>query len=122
MDDSILTTIASMLLGSFDPTTYNATDAFMTDLIVGINSSLSIMTQMGVGSEDGFSITGPEETWGDFFGDYPRDDIEMIKSYVYMKTKLMFDPPQNSFLVDSLNKLCNELEFRINVAVDTERS
>ena len=121
MNDSILTTIATMLLGSFDPTTYKATDAFFTDLVIGINTALSIMTQMGVGADEGFKITGTDETWEDFIGS-SRVDIEMVKSYVYLKTKLMFDPPQNSFLVDSIKNLCNELEFRINVQVDTESS
>ena len=121
MNDSILTTIATMLLGSFDPTTYQAGDAFFTELVVGINTSLSILTQMGVGSEEGFKITGAQETWADFIGSN-RLDVEMIKSFVYLKTKLMFDPPQNSFLVDSIKNLCSELEFRINVEVDTKES
>lgn len=121
MNDSILTTIATMLFGSFDPTTYKPTDVFFTELVVGINTALSILTQLGVGAEEGFTISGTEETWEDFIQS-SRLDVEMIKSYVYLKTKLMFDPPQNSFLVDSIKNLCSELEFRINVQVDTESS
>ena len=121
MNDSILVTISTMLFGSFDATNYSASDAFFVELIVGINTSLSILTQMGVGNPDGFKITGLDETWNDFVGE-TRLDVEMIKSYVYLKTKLMFDPPQNSFLVDSIKNLCSELEFRINVEVDTKES
>lgn len=121
MNDSILTTIATMLLGSFDSTTFNATNAFFTELVIGINTALSVLTQLGVGADEGFKITGTEETWEDFIQS-SRVDVEMVKSYVYLKTKLMFDPPQNSFLVDSIKNLCNEFEFRINVQVDTKKS
>lgn len=121
MNDSILTTIATMLLGSFDSTTFNAKDAFFTELVIGINTALSVLTQLGVGADEGFKITGTDETWADFIQS-SRVDVEMVKSYVYLKTKLMFDPPQNSFLVDSIKNLCNEFEFRINVQVDTKKS
>lgn len=117
-NESILSSIARMILGSFDDSGSEGANPFETDLIIHINSALSTLTQLGVGSEDGFRVTGTDETWEDFVGE-SRDDIEMIKSYVYMKVRLMFDPPQNSFLVDSLEKQCKEFEWRANVAVDT---
>lgn len=118
-NESILSTIARMILGSFDDSGSEGANPFETDLIIHINSALSTLTQLGVGSEEGFAITGTSETWEDFVGE-KRSDIEMIKSYVYMKVRLMFDPPQNSFLVDSLEKQCKEFEWRANVAVDTK--
>ena len=118
-NDSILISIAKMILGSFDNSGSAGANPFETDLIIHINSALSTLTQLGVGSEKGFVVTGTSETWSDFIGE-ERSDIEMIKSYVYMKVRLMFDPPQNSFLVDSLEKQCKEFEWRANVAVDTK--
>ena len=117
-NESILSSIARMILGSFDDSGSEGANPFETDLIIHINSALSTLTQLGVGSEDGFRVTGAGVTCEDFVGE-SRDDIEMIKSYVYMKVRLMFDPPQNSFLVDSLEKQCKEFEWRANVAVDT---
>lgn len=118
-NESILETIAKMILGSFDNSGIEGANPFETDLIIHINSALSTLTQLGVGSEEGFVVTGSSETWSDFISE-ERSDIEMIKSYVYMKVRLMFDPPQNSFLVDSLEKQCKEFEWRANVAVDTK--
>ena len=118
--DSILGTIAEMILGSFEPSGTNGINPFQTDLIIHINSALSTLIQLGIGPIEGFRIRGTDETWSDFMlGN--RGDIEMIKSYVYMKVRLMFDPPQNSFLVDSLEKQCKEFEWRANVAVETEK-
>ena len=119
-EGSILGEIATMILGSFEPSGSSGINPFQTDLIIHINSALSTLTQLGVGSIEGFAITGTDETWSDFLlGN--RKDVEMIKSYVYMKVRLMFDPPQNSFLVDSLEKQCKEFEWRANVAVDTKK-
>ncbi len=118
-NESILSTIAKMILGSFDNSGTEGANPFETDLIIHINSALSTLTQLGVGPKEGFVVTSATESWEDFVGE-KRSDIEMIKSYVYMKVRLMFDPPQNSFLVDSLEKQCKEFEWRANVAVDTK--
>ena len=118
-NESILETIAKMILGSFDNSGIEGANPFETDLIIHINSALSTLTQLGVGPNEGFVVTSSSESWEDFVGE-KRSDIEMIKSYVYMKVRLMFDPPQNSFLVDSLEKQCKEFEWRANVAVDTK--
>ena len=119
MNDSILETIATMVLGSFDSSGSDGINPFQTELIIHINAALFTLMQLGVGPADGFAITGTSETWADFVG-AERSDLELIKSYVYMKVRLMFDPPQNSFLVDSLNKMCSEFEWRANAEVDTE--
>lgn len=91
-------------------------DIFDPDLIFHINSVLMILTQMGVGPANGFLIEGEDAEWSDFIDD--STEIEAVKSYVYMKVKLIFDPPQSSAVIESMKQLINELEWRLNVAVD----
>lgn len=86
-------------------------DHFDPDVIMCINTVFGILNQLGVGPTLGFQITGDSETWTDFIGD--RQDLATVRSFVYMKVKLMFDPPSNSFLIDSTNKILSELEWRI---------
>ena len=110
MDDSILNSIKK-LLGIAEDYNY-----FDQDIIIDINAALMILTQLGVGPSKGFLITDDGDTWSDFIGN--ANNLGSIQSYVYMKVKLMFDPPQNSFTVDSMTKLVNEFEWRLNVAAD----
>lgn len=91
---------------------------FDQDIILYINSALMNLTQLGVGPKDGYIITGPNEIWGDFIGD--RIDIECVKTYVYLKVRFLFDPPQNSFLIESSNKIASEMEWRILHAIETK--
>jgi len=114
MEDSILKTTKRLLGGYVEGTAFN------DEIIYSINSVLSVLTQLGVGPAEGFAITGEEETWSDFIGE--RTDIEMIKMYVYTKVRLLFDPPNNSFLIDSMKKICDEFEWRLNVAIETPTS
>lgn len=111
MDDSILNTIKKMLGPDSDY------DVFDTDIIIHINSALSTLTQIGVGPSTGFRITGPEETWSDFIG-YGVNDLESIKTYVYLKVKMLFDPPASSFVMKAMEDNCKEIEWRLNVATD----
>ena len=92
--------------------------AFDTDIIVHINSALMTLTQLGVGSPLGFSITSSLATWQDFIG--TATDLEAIKSFVYLKTRLAFDPPATSFVLEAIKAMISEYEWRINVQVDTE--
>ena len=108
--DSILTSVKKMLGIAPEYTHFDA------DIIMHINSVFSILTQLGVGSPNGFVITGVENKWSDFITDDSR--IEMIKSYVYQKVRLIFDPPTNSAVIEAINRSISEFEFRINVAVD----
>lgn len=85
---------------------------FDTDLTMHINSVLMILTQLGVGPEEGYTISNEFATWGDFIGD--NKNLESIKSYVYLKVKLLFDPPASSTVLESTNRLISELEWRIN--------
>ena len=89
---------------------------FDQELIMHINSVFMVLNQLGVGPVGGFKIYSNEETWTDFVG--ARLDLESVKSYIYLKVRLLFDPPQNSFLVESINKQIQEYEWRLNVQVE----
>ena len=89
---------------------------FDTEIIIGINSAFSILNQLGVGPPEGFMITSNAEKWTDFLS--TNQLIEFVKSYTHLKVKLIFDPPQSSSAIESINRLISELEWRIQVAVD----
>ena len=110
MNESILVTIKKLLgVGEEDT-------AFDTDIIVGINSVFNILLQLGVGPSTGFSITDKTTTWSDYISDLSK--LEMVKSYIYMKVRLMFDPPSTGSLMEALKGQISELEWRLNVQVD----
>lgn len=108
--DSILTSIKKLL--GIDP----MCDHFDPEIITHINSVFSILNQLGVGPPNGFVITSNAENWSSFLSD--NQTIESVKSYTYLKVKLLFDPPQSSYAIESINRLISELEWRIQVAVD----
>lgn len=107
MTDSILDSIKKLLGVDPDYT------AFDTDIIIHINSALSVLNQIGAGPTDGVWITGRSETWEALLSD--KKQAEMVKSYVYLRTRLLFDPPQTSFAIDSMKKQADEFEWRLNV-------
>lgn len=105
VEKSILTSIKKMHgISEID-------ESFDQELIMHINGNLMIMTQLGVGPEEGFSITSKEQTWDDLLGD--RKDLDLVFNDVYLRTKLIFDPPQNSFLVTSIKEQIKECDWRI---------
>lgn len=110
--DSILTSVKKAL-GIAEE--YEHFDA---DIIMHINSVFSILTQLGVGPREGFSINDKNATWSDLIGDDKR--LESVKSYVYLKVRTMFDPPTSSSVMESSNRLISELEWRLNVAAEDE--
>jgi len=112
--ESILTSIKK-LLGIAEEYTH-----FDADLIMHINSVFSILTQIGVGPAEGFSIKDESSVWSDFVPE--KSKWELIKSYTYMKVKLLFDPPLNSAVIESINRIIAELEWRIQVAADSEKT
>lgn len=112
--DSILTSIKKMLGISEEY------DHFDADIIMDINSVLFVLTQLGVGPEKGYAITGASEKWDDFTGD--SNLSELIKSYVYLKVRLIFDPPSSSAVIESTNKLISEFEWRINVYYENNKT
>lgn len=92
--------------------------SFDDDITMTINSALSIATQLGVGPAEGFLITGNVETWEELIG--TRKDLEIVKDYVYMKVKLVFDPPTSSAVMDAFQTMIKEYEFRINIIAETK--
>lgn len=83
-------------------------DYFDTDLIININSAFSRLCQLGVGPSEPFKITGETETWTGFMPDGYQEEI---KNYVYLKTKLIFDPPANSGILNLYKEEINNLEW-----------
>lgn len=110
MEESILVSVKK-LLGIDSEYTH-----FDTDIIMHINSVFSVLTQLGVGPSEGFVIEDSNALWTDFLSS--ARDIEMVKSYIYLKVRLLFDPPSSSAAMESTKQLISELEWRINVAVD----
>ena len=108
--ESILTSVKKML-----GITENYTH-FDEDIIMHINSVFMILRQMGVGPEKGFRIEDDLATWQDFTSDNLM--LESVKSYMYLKVKLLFDPSASSAVTDSMNRLISELEWRLHVAAD----
>lgn len=105
----ILETVRKLVGGS------EGNDAFDTDLLTHINSTFSVLTQIGVGPSSGFLVTA-DSKWSDFLGDEIK--LEMVKSYVYLKAKLIFDPPQNSSVAQAMKQQADEFEWRVSVEVD----
>lgn len=89
--------------------------SFDQNLIVHINSTMAMLTQLGVGRK-GFKITGDSETWEEYITDIVQ--LEMAKEYITKKVGLLFNPPRSSFLLDNLRKQLDELEYRLNLQVD----
>lgn len=89
---------------------------FDLDIIMGINSAFSILTQLGVGPSSGFSITDNTTLWSDYIPDDPH--LEMVKTYVSKKTKQFFDPPSTGPIAEAHERVLKEMEWRINIAVD----
>ena len=67
--------------------------------------------------KDGFTITGDTETWKQFLGS-DSSKLMAVRTYVYLKVKIIFDPPQSSAAIESINRLINEFEWRLNVAAE----
>lgn len=110
--DSILISVKKMLGITADYTHFD------DDIIMHINSVFMILHQLGVGPEEGFIIESDRETWDEFIKD--EFTIESVKSYMYLKVGLLFDPPTSSNVMEAKNRLANELEWRLNTAVDNK--
>lgn len=112
ISDSILLSVKKML---GIPPEY---EQFDPEIIIHINSVFSILTQLGVGSDEGFSIKDSTASWSDYIPEGKA--VEDIKTYMYLKVRLIFDPPQSSAAIDAMKQLASEFEWRINVGVDVE--
>lgn len=110
--DSILITIKK-LLGIQEDYTH-----FDPELIVHINSVFMILNQLGVGPDEPFTISGETSKWNDFMTN--ENELKLVETYMYYRVRLMFDPPSNSFLVNSIEKQIEEFEFRQIVQVENK--
>lgn len=111
--ESILTSVKKLLgiaeeYEHFDP-----------DIIMHINTAFFNLTQLGVGPPEGFMIEDKTYEWTDFVPDATLERMQAIKSYIYLKVRLLFDPPATSALLESVNRMISELEWRLNVAAES---
>lgn len=110
-NDSILTSIKK-LMGLTEEY-----DAFDQDILILINSVLFELEQIGVKAKDGFTLSDKTAVWSDYSDDNRL--LNALKPYIYMKTKLAFDPPTSSGALDSMNRIIDRFEWRINLYADT---
>lgn len=113
MNDSILQTI-KQLLGISE-----ADESFDQNIIILVNSALNILSQIGLEEANNFQIKGSSETWNELFRD--RKDLEIVKTYICFKVKMMFDPPTSSAALEATKRVLDEQEWRIaNIYVNKE--
>ena len=112
VEASILKTIRTSLGILSDSTVFDP------ELLVSINGALMVVSQLGIGPDGGFNIIDDTATWDELFDGV--SNIEAVKSYIFMKCKLEFDPPGTSFLGESINRQLNELAYRIMIEVDPD--
>jgi hypothetical protein len=105
--DSILDSIKKVL--QIDP----ANEDFDTDIIMHINSVFSILDQLGVGPSDGFMIEDNTTVWADFLSD--AKPLNLVQSYMWLRVRLLFDPPSTSYGIEAQERQMRELEWRINL-------
>lgn len=106
--DSILISVKKMLGIEQDYTHFDS------DIILNINSVLAVLNQIGLESPV-LEITGNTETWLDLLGD--RKDIAFVKTLIYSKVRLLFDPPSSAFVLDAMERQIREFEWRLNTLV-----
>lgn len=114
MEESILNSIKKLLGLSKDY------DAFDTDIMIHINTVFMTLNQLGIGPSDGFSITDKSDVWKDYILD--SKDLEAVKTYIYLKVRLVFDPPLNASVLESMKQTIAELEWRLNVQAESAES
>lgn len=112
MSDSILESIKKLL--GITPE-YQVFDA---DILMHINSVFFILQQLGIGPDGGFSISDSSSVWSDFMPE-GSPNIESVKTYIYLRVRMLFDPPLNSAVIEAVNRQIAELEWRLNVQVET---
>ena len=90
-------------------------DAFDPEIIMHINSAFMILNQLGVGPLKPFRINNAIQVWEEFL---PLGDIDAVRSYIYLRVKILFDPPQSSSILQAYDAQIKELEWRMNVMAD----
>jgi hypothetical protein len=109
METSILTSTKKVLGIASDYT------AFDEDIIIHINTAFSTLTQLGVGPTEGFMIDDSTAVWTDFINLGTDYQYNSIKSYIFLRVRMLFDPPTTSYLIGAYEKQIQELEWRLNV-------
>lgn len=107
MDESILNSVKKILGIAPDY------DAFDTDIIIHINSVFATLHQMGLGPDEGFMIEDETTEWGDFLLDDMR--LNLVKTYIYLRVRVLFDPPTTGFTLTAIQEQIKEFEWRLNV-------
>ncbi len=110
MTDSILTSVKHVL-GLTEEYT-----AFDIDVIMHINSALATLFELGIGPETGFQIEDADATWTEFLGATPT--LNSVKTYVYLRVRLLFDPPATSYHLSSMKEQIDELQWRLTAHHD----
>lgn len=112
MSESILTS-TKLAIGIAEDLT-----VFDPVIMMHINTTFSVLNQLGIGPVDGYMIEGATETWDAFLGTDKR--LNSVKTYMYAKVRLLFDPPQTSYLIEAMQKQIDELGWRLNVKREDE--
>ena len=102
--ESILTSIKKLLGIMSDYTNFD------DDIIIHINTAFAMLNQLGVGPEGVFMIVDANSRWEDYT---TEKNLNMVKTYIYLKVRLLFDPPTSSALIESINRTLSEIEWRI---------
>ena len=84
---------------------------FDSQIVMVINTAISALTQIGIGPAEGFLLTDEDANWTDFIGEGPS--FISAQSYIYCKSKILFDPPANQTLLNALQRQADELEWRL---------
>lgn len=92
-------------------------DSFDSDICIGINSAILTLSQLGLEGKEGFIVTDDTQEWSDYLNDNKL--LPMVQQYIHLKTKMSFDPPQNSIVCENLKQIITELEWRIRMASET---
>lgn len=108
--ESILSSIKKLLGPGEDDTQFD------DDITMHINSAIMRLNQLGIGPPGGYSITDKTNTWGELIG--ARKDLDAVKSYIYLKVRLIFDPPQSGFLIDAIKSQITELDSTLNMQAE----
>lgn len=112
MIESILTSMKKILGIETDDTSFDE------DILLHINGTFSTLHQLGIGPTEGFIIEDATTTWDAFLANDNR--LNSVKQYVYLKVRMLFDPPTTSYLINALNEQMKELEWRLNVVREEE--
>lgn len=110
-NDSILNSVKKLL--GLDPSVKD----FDLDIMLNINAAMSTLRQIGVGPEEGYMITSENETFEDYLGEDSKE-TNQVKMYLFYKTRLGFDPPTSSVLLECIKEMIRETEWRLNLQVD----